>query len=744
MTTIIDFTTGLSAAVSSGKMPATKQSNELANWLLKANLLQLESQAAGSGGKLSEHGEKFLRDLREIIEAYQVTANEKNGDDILQDAIYALSQADRSQFSKDQATQSEPIRDATDFVGALRVAFEAFTGNVNWGGEVAHLARLTGADAAEAVEHTAREAKDNLRERDQKQDQMDVDQDSRAKFENRMDTVKDGGSQVLGAGQTVKRRTQDVNDATISHLDEATYRIAERAQDDPEYRRAHGDDIENQLAEIIGDQDGNIPDALKKLRTVVERFAGGKSLNDVRQTLDDYEGFIRKSMDEPGYIESDEYRQRREQLNNRWKQLKDRNTEEGRKWNTDVERLDRESREFNEAIRKDGSINRLKEAHLKLARDLASAAPTASKFALGQASWLWHDVSDVLLPRLFDLIKQIPLPRTEYVDAETEFVLENMNLESLQILPGHVKITNQTSVDIEAPGPAAGESTKDISTKTRIHFTGVHVQLKQISFYYRDKSANGRTLTGLLDVTIPQKGIDIDVQIGLLPTASGDKQRRKRQGFHRIEHVNVTLDDVTTALSKTNHPIAMTFFKPIFRTRLVSALQTSLEQYVRFSLEALDGFAWNVHQRALVFSDTGAPTVGAYIGGLTSALGRMSREGRMFEGLQATSVGLVKDDPATDTAFAAGAAPQIIDGNKHGPVARGVGVGNQQGTGQNQAAKLQQQGQQAKEKVKGEGVPDPVESFVDAVARKRDAEKKSEGWRSSAFDPPASARQSKV
>jgi hypothetical protein len=309
-------------------------------------------------------------------------------------------------------------------------------------------------------------------------------------------------------------------------------------------------------------------------------------------------------------------------------------------------------------------------------------------------------------------------------------VLEDLNLESLQILPGHIKVTNQTSVDIDAPGPAAGETTKDVSTKTRIQFTGVHLKLKEVSFYYRDKGANSRTLTGLLDVTIPEKGLDMDVQVGMLPTASGTKQRRQRQGFHRVEHVNVSLDDVTAALNKSNHPVAMTFFKPIFRARLVRALKTSLEQYIRLAIEALDGLAWDVHQRAQVFADTGAPTVGAYIGGLTSTLGRLAREGRLFEGMEATGVGFVKDDPETDTAFAVGAAPQIIDGNKHGPVARGAGVGEDQ-QGQEQHAQLQEQTQGAVRSkgegaIKGEGVSAPVEGFVDAVSRKREAEKESE------------------
>jgi hypothetical protein len=112
----------------------------------------------------------------------------------------------------------------------------------------------------------------------------------------------------------------------------------------------------------------------------------------------------------------------------------------------------------------------------------------------------------------------------------------------------------------------------------------------------------------------------------------------------------------------------------------------------------------------------------------------MAREGRLSEGLRTTSAGFVKDDPQTNTAFAMGTAPQILHGDKHGPVATGVRPGSEVQRGEpGQAAKG------AAQKVKGEGVPVEVESFVDSVARKREAEKKSEGWRTRAYELPAGA-----
>ncbi|EJD54325.1 hypothetical protein AURDEDRAFT_156106 [Auricularia subglabra TFB-10046 SS5] len=78
-------------------------------------------------------------------------------------------------------------------------------------------------------------------------------------------------------------------------------------------------------------------------------------------------------------------------------------------------------------------------------------AATAGKFLTGQASWVWDDLASVLLPRVFAMLKEIPLPRMEYVDSDVEFVLENLNLVSLQLLPGHIKLSHTKDTDIDTP-----------------------------------------------------------------------------------------------------------------------------------------------------------------------------------------------------------------------------------------------------------------------------------------------------
>ncbi|KAG1788566.1 uncharacterized protein HD556DRAFT_1311977 [Suillus plorans] len=78
--------------------------------------------------------------------------------------------------------------------------------------------------------------------------------------------------------------------------------------------------------------------------------------------------------------------------------------------------------------------------------------------------------------------------QTKYVDREIKFVLENLDISSLSLLPGHVYICNITDVDITAPTRSQSTTTA-IGTLTHIQMQAVHLTLKEVSFFYRDKVA---------------------------------------------------------------------------------------------------------------------------------------------------------------------------------------------------------------------------------------------------------------
>lgn len=172
--------------------------------------------------------------------------------------------------------------------------------------------------------------------------------------------------------------------------------------------------------------------AIRALRTFFERLAGGKSLDDffavlrvcgvdiqqdehLRTLFDDLLSHLRRSIDQRGYVRSEEAQQQREELKARWKELHDKDSEEGKKWRDDVHKLRHEAQEFQKALEAGQDTKRIRRAQAKLVKDLenalSSAAASGTQVASEKATWLWQDLFNSFIPRLLSIVKDIPIPR---------------------------------------------------------------------------------------------------------------------------------------------------------------------------------------------------------------------------------------------------------------------------------------------------------------------------------------------
>jgi hypothetical protein len=332
--------------------------------------------------------------------------------------------------------------------------------------------------------------------------------------------------------------------------------------------------------------------------------------------------------------------------------------------------------------------------------------------------------------------------RTEYVDPDVEFVLENLDISSFSLLPGHVYIRNITDVDITAPAPSSNAPTKTaIGTLTHIKIQAMQLSLKEVSFWYKDKSATlgPSEFTGLMEFNLPSQGVDVDIKARLLPnTPDGLRQREHRGGFHFIEVVEVKVaEDIGLQVKESNHAILLSMFKPIFVLRFREALAKTLAEQIRGVLETADSVAWDVGKRSEVFSDAGLGSGSSIAAAIWSEIGRFRKKNRgsILSGWNATGTGFVKDDLGGESKIAMGAEPQIIPGEKKGP----LGTNSQSVAGRmpdidSSAAKDRTSGvaQQATS-IKQE-TEKQVKSFKQAVEAKAAEEKKHSGWKSKAFD----------
>ncbi|KAL1948007.1 hypothetical protein VTO73DRAFT_12082 [Trametes versicolor] len=801
----MDKSSSILAALNAGKLPSHEQIAQGIDALLAAPVLN-NTPATGEG-ELSAQGAEIQNGIRSLLTAYKKLGENKNADNIIQESLWHLSEVDPKNTSTslsamdvdtDQATQ-----DARAVAHAARTLVNTLWDTVSHEGrsvfhDFASFMRLALADAADYVGESAQNAAGALRDVDEdvqkgKRNELGVkrkaeddpeDGDVRAKFERTMDSTKEVGSKAIGAGQAAVATGQDLADRTSTRLQDAYEKICDRAQNDEDYHKsistifnlaekwinrsldAAGD--VNQATSLDAFIDDPTPEkhlinGIRGLREALERLAGGKSLDGffaafrncgvdiqqdpaVRRWVDAFIAHLRKSLDEAGYARSDEAQKKSDKLQKEWSELLDKDSEKGRKWKEDVAALKREASEFQTAIDQDEDLRAVRRAHTKLGEDLENgllvAGSTGAQSLMERAPWFWQDVFNVYLPKVVGMVKDIPIPRTEYKDDEVEFVLEDLDISTFSILPGHAYIRNITDIDIKAP--SAGQAQTAVGALTRVYLQGMQIKLKEVSFYYKDKTASigPADFTGILEFTLPPQGIDVDIVVRNIPNSpEGLKERERRNAFVEIQRVDVKVtEDVELSVKESNHQILVSVFRPIMLSRLRDALQTVLEAQLRAGLQWADAFAWDVGRRAEVFSDAGLPRGASLVAGFWSELGHLQKgEGGLLAGWKATGTGVIKKDAVTGAQFAMGAEPQVLSGEKHGPkgtFAEPVGERGDVQAVAGQAGEVAQKtkgvAEQAKETVKGK--VQQIKSFADTVSKKAEEEQAREGWQSGAFD----------
>ncbi|KAI0826244.1 hypothetical protein BC629DRAFT_1578653 [Irpex lacteus] len=820
----MDKASSVIAALDAGKLPSQEQVSQWIDWFLNSQLSQIEPSS--NSGELSQQGKALVGDIRDLLTAYKLSGEHKNGDNLIQQAFWHLHQADISNTSTNVTSGEAPdqaSQDAAAVARSVRTMLSVLLSTIgSEGGNVFHdfasFLRLALADAAEYVSKSAGSTAETLRQVDEDvekgernelglknvpEEEKFKNKDTKEQWETTMDTVKVAGSKTIGAGQVAAETAKNASDRTAQRLSDAFNQICDNAQENEEYRQSvstifsvvrkwlhksldtAGDvNTDTSLESFIDDPtpDQHLIKAIRGAREFFERQADGKSLDDffgalrvcgvdiqqdekLRKWTDDVLDHLQKSLDEKGYVRSGESKEKRKELRERWNKMMDPEHpegEEGRKWQEDVGKLKAEWNEFDKALQAGEDLSRVRKAQSKLASDIENAfitaaskgAEKAADTALDQPVWLWQDIFNAYLPRVLSLIKDIPIPRTEYKDNDVEFVLEDLDISTFALLPGHAYIRNITDIDITAP--ASGPAQTVVGSLTRIYAQGVQLALREVSFYFNQKNASigPSEFNGILELTLPPQGIDIDVVVRMIPNSpEGLKEREKKKGFWEVQRVEVKVsDELSLNIKDSNHQIIASVLKPIITSRFRDTLQTVLAENIRGSLDWLDSILWDVGNRAEVFEDAGLGRGASIVAGWWSELGKLSRgEGGLFTGWKATGTGLIKDEGnvRSDAVFAMGAEPQVLSGEKRGPkgnfseslkdkAAREMDVDPSE-LEDAAAQKTKQVGQaakdlagEAKDKVK-EGYQ-KVKSFKETVQVKSEEEKSKPGWESSAFD----------
>lgn len=680
-------------ALRAGYMPTTGQILQWVRYALR-NSAVLDSR----NRSLSVPGRQFVRGLRAWVEAVTDLAEQKNGDDKIQDFLYHTSHAQVSARLPGIGTSATTptSTDVQNLYSRLRLLFGLLYSSPEFR-KLAHdftlIARDLFADAASLTASyasqlatQAQSAAEQARPSDSELANLDepasptlpTKQQGEATA-SRLDTAKAGGPRIPSKAE-IKRQAAEKTRTYTEGVRRKTYSAGSEIEEylRQKFPKQRRDAVINRLKKALADVQSN-PDfqetfeflaslmtdyishirdtivqqgkkvkketeelqydehfamALQRGKQIIQAFAGEKSLDPLRDALaevirdvetdpdltafwEDVADLFKKMLREPGFATTDAADAEAHELLDRSKHLLELKTDT---YNPHVQSLFDEINAYTTAIQNDKANRRVVAASKKVWSDLVvlDSSSGASKFR----ARVVRDIIDVMLPKLIEEIKYIPLPRVEYQDKDYDLILENVVLESDHFLPHRLLLEAHTRAEYLS---------SQSQTFTRHYISSTRLSINQLSLTLKDTSFILRKKTGLIPFS--DRGFfDLDLTLSceiLLDKAtvvSDDDDEDNDDGdggeWFRVRSVEVKVDSLTYKYN-AYHSWAASLCGVVVRPMVKRLVERVAAEKIREALEMIEreGHALVERARVATIASKGGGSLEAWIRAVLSRPG---------------------------------------------------------------------------------------------------------------------------
>lgn len=330
------------------------------------------------------------------------------------------------------------------------------------------------------------------------------------------------------------------------------------------------------------------------LKTLIERFANGTSSDDlwsaVNQIYEDaqkdpelkdwfksVDKYIRRSLQEQGYILEEASTQE-------WDRLYDHGDYLLRqKYKTHTDRVIDEVKFLAGQFDEDAQNKQFATTINKLFTDLGNDENGKPTFK----PHLVKDLTEVILPLVFENVAYIPVPRIEYSDPQVDAVIENLVLESDNFTPNLLEINSENHMRW---------GRKKITSKHQhafeIKVSGVQMDLRDVSFYVKKKQGfPSITDQGVMDILLAGEGFGFTLKM-----SSADK--KDSQNFFKVDKVDVNISNMKLKVKKSKHKLLFAIAKPIALKAMKPAIQKAAEKAIKDNFNQADAFLKQVQVEA--------------------------------------------------------------------------------------------------------------------------------------------------
>lgn len=330
------------------------------------------------------------------------------------------------------------------------------------------------------------------------------------------------------------------------------------------------------------------------LKTLIERFANGTSSDDlwsaVNQIYEDaqrdpelkdwfksMDKYIRRSLQEQGYILEEASTQE-------WNKLYDHGDYLLRqKYKTHTDRVIDEIKFLAGQFDEDAQNKQFAVTVEKLFTDLGNDENGKPTFK----PHLVKDITEVILPAVFENVAYIPVPRIEYSDPQVDAVIENLVLESDNFTPNLLEINSENHLRW---------GRKKVTSKHQhafeIKVSGVQMDLRDVSFYVKKKQGfPSITDQGVMDIILAGEGFGFTLKM-----SSADK--KDSQNFFKVDKVDVNIKNMKLKVKKSKHKLLFAVAKPIALKAMRPAIQKAAEKAIKDNFNKADAFLKQVQVEA--------------------------------------------------------------------------------------------------------------------------------------------------
>ncbi|KAH9851443.1 hypothetical protein C2E23DRAFT_732995 [Lenzites betulinus] len=342
----------------------------------------------------------------------------------------------------------------------------------------------------------------------------------------------------------------------------------------------HGKDSHQELA-----ADPNLQTSLREIRTLLERFANGRSLDTIgdamralyddaqqderlRHWFRDVDEFVREALLQPGYILDDQANNRANELRDNGRQFYD------DKYKGHFDNLINSVQAWFGAIGDDPLNKQIGNNFAQLAKDLFFDGDGNLKFK----PELWADIRQQIIPGFIDQVGYVPIPRIEYTDEAMDLVIENLALSGKNLFPN--------LISMEARNFAKLSAYKNIKDEFHHEFTltlgQVQADMRDVAFYFRKKTGTPKiTDSGLADILLGGSGLTVTVHL-----VSADKDR---SSVFKVKDVSTSIHTLKFSIRDSKHDTLYKLLGPLATGLVKKQLQKAVGEAVRTMLEYVDG-----------------------------------------------------------------------------------------------------------------------------------------------------------